>query len=289
MANISQKTADRIVAGIKKFQPILTAAKKHDANEADTVKIIIDILSEIFGYDRYSEISSEKCIRGTFCDLAIKINDVTQSLIEAKAISQDLKDNYVKQTIDYAANASEGIDWAVLTNGIIWRVYRVIFSKPIDRELVVEINFLDLDHHKSTDIETLFLFTKESWTKSALDDYYAQKQALSRFSVGAVILTEPILTIIRRELKRISPDVRIEIDQIRQVLEQEVIKRDVVECEKVEEARKRITRAANKALRDKAGKNLAEENPPIQIQAPQTIITATNAPVSTPSATQIPS
>src|SRR5581483_4831477 len=170
-------------------------------------------------------------------------------------INQDLKDGYVKQAIDYAANAPEGIDWVILTNGIIWRVYKVIFAKPTDRELVVEINFLTLDHHKSSDVETLFLFTKESWAKSALSDYYDQKQALSRFSIGAVLLSEPILTMVKRELKRVSPDVKIDIEQIQAVLEQEVLKRDVVEGDKVNEARKRIARAASKAARkaEKAG------------------------------------
>jgi hypothetical protein len=60
MANIPQKVSERLVAGIKKFQPILTLAQSHDANESDTVIIITDMLSEIFGYDKYSEITSEK-------------------------------------------------------------------------------------------------------------------------------------------------------------------------------------------------------------------------------------
>jgi hypothetical protein len=270
MANIPQKVADRIAAGIKKFQPILTAAQSHDANESDTVIIITDMLSEIFGYDKYSEITSEKCIRGTFCDLSIKVNDVTQSFIEAKAINQELKEGYVKQAVDYAVNGP--VDWVVLTNGILWRVYKVIFSKPVDHELVIEINFLALNHHNSVDLETLFLYTKESWSKSALSDFYDQKQALSRFSIGAVLLTEPVLTVVKRELKRISPDVKIDADQIRSVLEQEVLKREVVQCDKADEARKRIARAANKVLRSKSGKTSGNENISVSVQKPATEI-----------------
>jgi hypothetical protein len=257
MANIPQRVKDRVVAGIKKFQPILSASQKHDANESDTVIIITDILSEVFGYDKYSEITSEKAIRGTFCDLSIKLGDATQSLIEAKAINQELKEGHVKQAVDYAANCP--VDWVVLTNGAIWRVYKVIFSKPIDHELVVEINFLALDHRSQADLETLFLFTKESWAKSLLSDFYDQKQALSRFTIGAVLLTEPVLTIVKRELKRISPDVRIDIDQIQTVLENEVLKREVVEGDKADEARKRIAKAVNKALRSKTEKSSADE------------------------------
>ncbi|HEY1719004.1 MAG TPA: restriction endonuclease subunit R [Verrucomicrobiae bacterium] len=281
MANIPQKVADQFVAGIKKFQPILTAAQAHDANESDTVIIITDMLSEIFGYDKYKEITSEKCIRGTFCDLSIKVDDITQSYIEAKAINQELKENYVKQAVDYAVNGP--IDWVVLTNGIHWRIFKVIFSKPVDHELVVDINFLELNHHNASDLETLYLFTRESWAKSALNDFYEQKQALSRFSIGAVLLTDPVLTIVKRELKRISPDVKIDTDQIRFVLEQEVLKREVVECEKADEARKRIARVANKALRNKTEKNSADEN--ISDQKPSSEVsqpTATATLVSPP-------
>lgn len=206
-------------------------------------------------------------------------NDVTQSLIEAKAIYQELKDSHVKQAVDYAVNAPEGIDWVVLTNGIFWRIYKVIFAKPVDHELVVEVNFLALDQHKQADLEPLFLFTKESWAKSALSEYYDQKQALSRFSIGAVVLTEPILAIIKRELKRLSPDVKIDSDQIRTVLEQEVLRREIVDCDKAEETRKRIARAANRALRSKAEKSSAEEAVLIEKPSP-TPCPPSTAPVS---------
>ena len=58
--------------------------------------IIVDILAEIFGYDKYSEITSEHAIRGTYCDLATKIDGVLQFLIEVKAIGIDLKEQHVK-------------------------------------------------------------------------------------------------------------------------------------------------------------------------------------------------
>jgi hypothetical protein len=161
MANIPSKVEARLVAGIKKFQPILADAQKRDVNESDTVIIITDMLSEIFGYDKYSELTSEKNIRGSFCDLATKVDNVIQTLIEAKAINQELKDGYVRQAVDYASN--EGVDWVVLTSGVIWRVYKVTFTKPIDHELILEINFLTLNQHTPADLEQLFLLTKESF------------------------------------------------------------------------------------------------------------------------------
>jgi hypothetical protein len=104
-------------------------------------------------------------------------------------------------------------------------------------------------------------------------------RALSRFSIGAVLLTDPVLTIVKRELKRISPDVKIDTDQIRFVLEQEVLKREVVECEKADEARKRIARAANKAMRSKTEKSSADEN--ISVPKPESEVCPPSAvPIS---------
>jgi hypothetical protein len=82
MASIPKRVGDRLTAGIKRFQPVLTAAKSRDVNESDTAIIVTDMLSEIFGYEKYSEITSEFAIRGTSCDLAIKLEGAVEALIE---------------------------------------------------------------------------------------------------------------------------------------------------------------------------------------------------------------
>ena len=63
MPRIPQKVARRLSFGLKQFQPILESAKSRDVNESDTVAIVTDILSEIFGYDKYNEVTSEYKIR----------------------------------------------------------------------------------------------------------------------------------------------------------------------------------------------------------------------------------
>lgn len=247
MASVPNKVADRLAAGIKQFQPILTAAKARDAGEADTVTIVKDMLADIFGYNKYSEVTSEHAVKSTFCDLAIKLDEKIQTLIEVKAIGLELKDTHVKQAVDYAAN--QGVEWVLLTNGVSWRIYQITFAKPIDQELVVDIDFLSLNAKSSNDSEMLYLWCKEAWGRSVLGEYQAQKQALSRFFLGAVLVTDPVLEVVRRELRRLSPEVRIEIEHIKTVLVDEVIKRDVTEGDKADQARRKIAKAAKKSLR----------------------------------------
>ncbi len=261
MASIPKKVQERLVSGIKTFQPILAAAKARDCGEADTVVIVIEILAQVLGYDKFTELTAELAVKSTFCDIATKLDGKLQMLIEVKAIGLDLKDNHVRQAIDYAAN--QGIDWVVLTNGIAWRVYKVMFAKPIDQELVCEFDFCNLNAKSEEHMDLLFLLSKEGWTKSMLGDFHEQKQALSRFFVGAMVLTDTILDVVRRELRRLSPDVRIETDQIRNVLVQEVLKREVLEGPKFEEARKRIAKTSNRPLVKSKAKETEVETPAV--------------------------
>lgn len=247
MASIPTRAVDRIRDALKRFQPILSSAKARDVNESDTVVVVTDILQYVFGYDKYTEITSEHMIRSTFCDLAVKIEGALAFLLEIKAIGLDLKDQHVKQAVDYAAN--QGVEWVGLTNGINWRIYKVSFTKPIAHEVVVEFDLLSLNHRNADHIELLALLAKEGWQKARLSDYHSYKEALNRFTLGAILTSEPVLDLIRREVRRLTPGLKVEVEQIAGLLKNEVIKRDVIEGEKAMAAQKQVVRAANRALR----------------------------------------
>lgn len=128
---IPKRATERITASLKKYQAILTEAHNRDISESDTVVIIADMLADLLGYRKYVEITTEFAIRGTFVDLAVKVGEEIRFLIEAKAIGTELKDAHVKQAVDYGAN--KGIEWVILTNGIVWRVYKIHFQQPIEK------------------------------------------------------------------------------------------------------------------------------------------------------------
>ena len=54
-----------------------------------------------------------------------------------------------------------------------------------------------------------------------------------------------------------APDVRIDAPQIREVLQADVLKREVLEGEKAEAAAKQVARAAGRALRESKAKKEA--------------------------------
>lgn len=240
MATIPKKVLLRLISGIKKFQSILKTAKEKDFNESDTSAIIMDMLAEIFGYEKYSEITTEYAIKKTYCDLAVKIDDKLKFLIEVKAIGVDLKSEQIRQAVNYGSN--EGLDWVILTNGIYWKIFKIIFGKPLSNDLVYEFDFLGLNTKKIFDVEYLYYLCKESQGKSALEDFLFERQSLGKFFIGQILITEPVLDSIRKTIRKVCPDVRVTTDEIKTALIQDVLKREVFDEEKSNEARKRISR-----------------------------------------------
>lgn len=240
MAKIPAKVETRIKDSLKRFQPILSSALARDVNESDTASIVTDLLGEVYGYDKYHEVTSEHMIRGTYCDLAVTIEGKLCILIEIKAIGLDLKDKHLRQAANYAAN--QGCEWVALTNGIVWQIYKMEFGQHIREDLVMEYNLLELNPRLTSTAELLYPLTREGVVKSALSDYYAQKQATSRFVLGALIMSDPVIGVIKRELKKVSPGVKVGNDEIKDLIQREVLKREVTEGDKSAEACKKVGR-----------------------------------------------
>jgi hypothetical protein len=100
--------------------------------------------------------------------------------------------------------------------------------------------------------------------KSGLTAFHDQAQATNKFYLGALVLSDPVLETVRRELRRLS-GVKMELDDLRAALKQEVIKREVIEGEKADAARKSVSKAAGKMLRARREKTEADPSLPAAI------------------------
>ena len=245
---IPKKVSDRITAGLKQLVPIIQQQRARDVSEADTVTLVKEVFAEILGYNKFLELTSEFAIKGTYCDLAIKIEEKLCELVEVKAIGLTLSERHLKQAIDYAAN--QGIEWVILTNAVVWQLHHVIFAKPIDSRLVVEFDITTVDPKKEADLELVFPFTKEGFMKGVPAEIRDRQDATSRFLIAALLLhNESVRTIIRRELRKVV-DVNVTEQEVLAVLEAEVLKRDSLEgpaAEKAVDQVKRAQKAAQKA------------------------------------------
>lgn len=259
MLKISRKVVDRISSTLKTYQAVALSHKSRDVSEADTVTLVKDILSDCFGFNKYVELTSEQQIRGTYCDLAVKIDGKIKYLIEVKAAGVSLNDSHLRQAVGYGAN--QGIEWVVLTNAVEWRLHRIIFGQPIDHEEISSFNFAEVSVKKEEDLNKMFLLCREGITSDAMDAYHNHSQILNRYSIAQILLSESVVSAVRKEFKKLYPDVKVDSENIADILNNEILKREVIEGDKVKEVqakiKKQYAKISKKIEKDKAEKSAA--------------------------------
>jgi type I restriction-modification system DNA methylase subunit len=157
---------------IKKYQRIVKEGKIKSYNEARTRNEFIEPLFGFLGWDMRNanndnEVTTEETISRGRVDLAFRINGIPKFFLEAKSLKVDLDiESYARQAINYSWN--KGINWAVLTDFESIKIFNAnAKSKSLRDKLVFEISH---DEYIK-DFERLWLLSRESFEKNALDTY----------------------------------------------------------------------------------------------------------------------
>jgi predicted type IV restriction endonuclease len=161
--------------------------------------LVTDFLCDALGYDKYGELTTEYQVKGEFADYGVRLDRQLVAFIEVKRCTTRLSAKHLRQVTSYAVN--EGVEWMWLTNGATWQVYHLTGGLPIQVDLALEIDLL-ADEPVPAKIDAFFYLTRESFRRRQLDELWQAKRATSPASLAAVILTEPCLDAIRRELRR---------------------------------------------------------------------------------------
>jgi hypothetical protein len=182
---------------LRKYAPILIKAQTDNLNEADTVQRIVKVFEDVLGYDALEEITREASIKDKYCDLAIKIEGNVRLLVEAKSAGTTLRERHIEQAQNYAAHSN--LPWVLLTNGVQWTLFHLTFEEGIEATVA-----FDADVAQDTDraAELLALLHRQSIAKGGLDEYWQHRSALSAASIGGALFMEPVLMMIRREIRR---------------------------------------------------------------------------------------
>lgn len=251
---IPKKVQDRLAAGLKRYQPIVRKLVDRDVSEADTVTVIKDILSDIFGYDKYAELTSEQQIRGTFCDLAVKVDNKVHYLAEVKSAGTTLNDSHIRQAVNYGVH--EGIEWIILSNGIVWKIYRLKFGQPVDWDEIYSFDLSQISARSQDDLSKLFMLCRENIGSTALDEFHKQAQIVNRYVVANLLLGEAVSGTLRKEFRRLFDGMKVTDEELNAILAHEVIKRDALEDEQAKAVVAMIKKAEG-AVKRKAAKAAA--------------------------------
>lgn len=180
------------------IQPLLKRAQQDNPNESQSRLLLDRILQDVLGYD-LSDIKTEQKIQGRIADYVLVPRGIEGLVVEAKRLGSLLRDKQIFQATSYAAYA--GIRWALLTNVVIWQLYRVSTEDKVEADLV-----FTLDLRNGLDDESayrLMLLSKAGIARrELLEKLWRKKIALSSESLGAAILNEEVLNKIRAILLR---------------------------------------------------------------------------------------
>lgn len=254
---ISAKVKARIEQNIKKLQSTLTNAKTRNISEADTGLIVAGVLSDVLGYKKVEEITEEQAVKGSFADFAVRVGHKVLFLVEVKAIGFELKDAHVTQVVNYAANLP--CDWVVLTNGLRWKVYKVNFTKPIDRILVLDLDLSNAKPKGKDVIECFGSLSREAFTQSSMSLLFETKRAMSTYSIAAILVSDPIVRGVRHELRKLADGLNPNIDDVRKIIGDQIIKRELIEGEEAKLAAKAVKKMQKKTKAGKAAPNRTDD------------------------------
>ncbi|MEA2647222.1 MAG: hypothetical protein QOE92_2305 [Chloroflexota bacterium] len=197
-----QESRDRIKAGIRRFTKPISEAVSRDANEGDTRLLVTDILCDILGYDKYTELTTEYQVRGEFADYGIRIDQDLVAFLECKRAATKLTPKHLRQVEMYAVN--EGVEWLILTNAHAWQVYHLSPGMPVRIDLAFETDLLSTDETPSQRSDKLFYLSRESLKRRQIDDLWLTQAATAPKMLAAALLSDNVLAGLRGEIWRRS-------------------------------------------------------------------------------------
>lgn len=252
---ITASKSEKMLAALKDYRKRYIAKNLSDLDESGTRIMINTFLTSILGYQELEEIKTEYMIKGTYADYIIQLGGKRYFLVEVKAFSIDLSEKHLRQAINYGAN--EGIEWAILTNGRQFQLYKILFEKPISEKLVFEIDFSSDEFNVKSTLEYLVYLHRDAMVKGSLSELWARYSALEPFNVAGLLFSPQVISFLKKELKS-KYDTKFEDDEIIEALTEVV-------CSEIPSDKLKIPRF--KATRKKPRKANVEETKTPQAEA----------------------
>lgn len=213
---------DRVRAGIRRFSKPLADLVQRDANEGDTRLLVTDFLCEALGFDKYADLTTEYQVKGEFADYGVRIDKDLVAFIEVKRVATTLTAKHLRQVEMYAVN--EGVEWMILTNGVVWRAYHLSGGLPVEIDLALEVDLLG-DDTPGQKASSLFYLSRESLKRRQIDELWKARRATSPKSLAQVITSTAVVDAVRKQLRKTTGQ-NVDVGQLERLLRQTVIREE---------------------------------------------------------------
>jgi len=200
------------VANIAKYRKPAMDLRGANANEADTRMLVTDVLTDILGYDKYDDLTTEYRVRGDFADYGIRIDGTLVGFVEVKRAGAKLAERHMRQVEMYSVN--QGTEWMILTNGWHWKVYHLTAGLPMTVDLVLDFSIAD-DHEAA--VQALQLISIESLRRREIEKVWAKQAATNDYQLRLALSSAGVQEAMRLELWR-NTGHEVSTDEVGQLL-----------------------------------------------------------------------
>jgi hypothetical protein len=91
-----------------------------------------------------------------------------------------------------------------------------------------------------------------------MSQMFKAKQAMNRYSIAQLLLSDPVVTMVRRELRKLADGLNPNVDDVRSLIRDQVIKRELMEAEEAKVAAKAV-RKLNRPPRAKSADHAEDD------------------------------
>jgi len=215
-SEIKQETIDSIRNGFRKLHPQLVEIAARNSSEEDIRIWCCNALVHALGYDQSKNIKTEVKVLGQSADIVLHQNDQVFLVIECKNTKSHLRSQVRDQAAGYAMNFSA--EWIVITNGLIWKLYRVIPQPGKDPKFieVFDVALLDEDGVSEEDAENLYLISPRAVFCGDLEKKSHEVACTSKKRILRALESERVVKALKTQLATSYKDeynVNVKLDE----------------------------------------------------------------------------
>jgi outer membrane biosynthesis protein TonB len=162
---------------VRKISGIADRLQGPVGNEANTKALLIEPMLSALGWDttNLDHVLRDWPLRdNSTIDYALRMGDENVMLLEARGVSESLDDQgFAGRAVN--SSHAEGVLWCVLTNGLVYRVYRTDEEIPLDEKLAFEVDLRKAAVGSPADTANVPLLSRDSVADGSLALYGEQK------------------------------------------------------------------------------------------------------------------
>lgn len=196
---IKKEAVDSILDGFKHLHPRLVQISENKSKEEDVRHWCCDVLKTALGYSE-EDIEIQVPTLGKYADIVLKKDGKVFLVIECKNIRDRLNKNVRYQAANYAT--SFAAEWVVVTNGKIWKLYRLKTQPGQEPHFieVFDVALLDEDGVSESDAENLYLLTARAVFGGELEKRSHEVACMSNKRIRQALESDRVVKALRLEL-----------------------------------------------------------------------------------------